>query len=77
MTSTIQKGTKIFIAKLSTRNFDFTSIGSTELEARSALMLGLVKHNLQIKVSEAWWSDDDINVDVVPVGGCIRDHQLL
>ena len=68
--------TKIYYARYESRNFSFEAFGTTEVEARNALLDGLKEHARQYadRIEDAhWWFDDDVGVQECIVGVCYRD----
>lgn len=68
----------LYLATLSTRNFDFTALGLTEDEARDAIRIGWNRHNRQTG-SELEWTHlaEDVNVTPMEVGHPYRDGSFL
>jgi hypothetical protein len=71
----------MYIAQFSSRNFDFTALGSSKKEAKEALVQGLKAHSADRSLNfdnDAWWRDDfSCNIHQVPVGGCLCDDRLI
>jgi hypothetical protein len=68
--------TTIYFAHYDSRNFSFEAFGTTEVEARNALLDGLKEHAKQYadRIEDAhWWFDDDVGVEERTIGVCYRD----
>lgn len=72
--------TTIYFAHYDSRSFSFDAFGTTEVEARNALIDGLKEHAKQYaaRIEEPhWWFDEDIWVDARVIGECYRDNSLI
>ena len=76
----------LWVAEYESRHFSFQAVGFSEQEARQALLRGLQRHGAQTGLDADWFAwgyssvDEflsEVNVDEVPVGGCLRDHSAI
>jgi hypothetical protein len=70
---------KFWQARLETRHFSFEAYGTTDEEARNALIAALRKHGGQRQIALDWWEDfaDSINYREIELGRAYRDRELL
>lgn len=72
----------LWIATVSTTHFDFMAAGRSDEDARDALMRGWEEHCRQAEedgryVDRSHVGRDDVNVDHVWAGACLRDHDVI
>jgi len=70
----------IYFAYYDSRNFRFEAFGTTETEARTALLNGLKQHAYEYvsRIEDPhWWFDEDIVVECRKMGICYRDREEL
>lgn len=67
----------IFKATLETRNFSFEAYGTDEVNAQTALEVGLRNHARQYKLKLDWYVGFDIDVSERELGKCYRDREEM
>ena len=68
---------KIYRAEYESRNFHFEGYGTTESQAKKALMLALKRHTKQFKLDKDWYHKDDIFVLEYEIGEPYRDRSIV
>ena len=68
---------KIYRAEYDSRNFNFVGYGTTESQAKKALMLALKLHTKQYKCDTDWYYKDDIYVVEYELGKPYRDREEI
>jgi hypothetical protein len=69
--------TKIYRAYYDSKSFTFEAFGNTEHEAIDSLVIGLIQHTTQYKLSPDWWQFEGIETDTYEIGLPYRDRELI
>lgn len=68
----------IYVATYDSINFSFLAVGATAPEARATMLAAAEKHSKEYGVDiDGWFSAEDVNVYCLPLGGAVRDHDLI
>lgn len=73
--------TDIWLAKLTTRNFEFVAVGSTKVDAYSALLRVVQRHSKQYDMTPAQWDamwfshQEDLKFCALTLGDGTADYE--
>ncbi len=68
---------RIYRANYESRNFSFEAYGKTEQDAKTALMVGLLRHMHQYNLEADWYYEDDISVVGYQLDTPYRDYSII
>jgi hypothetical protein len=68
---------KIYRAFYESRNFSFEAYGKTENDAKTALIVGLLRHMHQYNLENDWYYEDDISVVGYQLDTPYRDYSII
>jgi hypothetical protein len=69
--------TKIYRAYYDSKSFTFEAFGNTEHEAIDSLVIGLIQHTTQYKLSPDWWQFEGIELMDYSIGFAYRDNEMI
>jgi hypothetical protein len=69
--------TKIYRAYYDSKSFAFEAFGNTEHEAIDSLVIGLIQHTTQYKLSPDWWQFEGIELMDYSIGFAYRDNEMI
>jgi hypothetical protein len=69
--------TKIYRAYYDSKSFTFEAFGNTEHEAIDSLVIGLIQHTSQYKLSPEWWQFEGIELMDYSIGLAYRDNEMI
>jgi hypothetical protein len=69
--------TKIYRAYYDSKSFTFEAFGNTEHEAIDSLVIGLIQHTTQYKLSPDWWQFEGIELVAFNIGFAYRDNEMI
>jgi hypothetical protein len=67
----------IYRAFYESRNFSFEAYGKTENDAKTALIVGLLRHMHQYNLENDWYHKDDISVVEYQLNTPYRDYSII
>jgi hypothetical protein len=67
----------IYRAFYESRNFSFEAYGKTENDAKTALIVGLLRHMHQYNLENDWYYEDDISVVGYQLDTPYRDYSII
>jgi hypothetical protein len=68
---------RIYRANYESRNFSFEAYGKTENDAKTALIVGLLRHMHQYSLAADWYCNDDISVVEYQLNAPYRDYSII
>ena len=68
---------RIYRANYESRNFSFEAYGKTENDAKTALIVGLLRHMHQYDLNLDWYHNDDISIVEYQLDTPYRDYSII